>query len=381
MKKLVLAFVVVLAMEVCSCGSMCNKDANQGDKQDTTAQVVEGSDSGQAYFMQAQFLEENDENGSKAETVFSLYQKALDNGCTGACIPLGHMYLNGLGCEKSVEKAMKIYRVGMVAELKSDGDMNSFLNDLADVSEEMHTICKKAQSGDGDAFYQIGVLLWHKQEYDLSYKFMVASAAFDDMNGVHELGRDYYYGYGVEANMEVAEDLWTYAASHGNAAALRELGDLCTDRGEYAQAFHYYLDSAKGGDDKGRIGVAECYLEGSGCEKNVHEAIKWLNKILEKNNAQPGFNWNTQWVQCAMLWLGGIYLGQEGDEFKNMNKAIATLKDGLELKDRFTTQIAQILADIYGNKNGDYYNPQEAKKYQKIAEESQGLGNVKVNYY
>ena len=82
-----------------------------------------------------------------------------------------------------------------------------------------------------------------------------------------------------------------------------------------------------------------------------------------------------------MLWLGGIYLGQEGDEFKNMNKAIATLKDGLKLKDRFTTEIALVLAAIYGNKNGDYYNPQEAKKYQKIAEESQGLGNVKVNYY
>ena len=63
--------------------------------------------------------------------------------------------------------------------------------------------------------------------------------------------------------------------------------------------------------------------------------------------------------------------------FKDMNKAIAMLKDGLELKDRFTTKIAQILAHIYGNENGDYYNPQEAKKYQKIAEESQGLGNVR----
>ena len=203
---------------------------------------------------------------------------------------------------------------------------------------------------------------------------MAVSAAFGCMNGMYELGRDYYYGYGVEANVEVAEDLWTFAASHGNAAALRELGDLCTDRGEYAQAYLYYLDSAKGGDDKGRIGVAECYLEGSGCEKNVHEAIKWLNEILEKNNAQPGFNWNTQWVQCAMLWLGGIYLGQDGDEFKNMNKAITMLKDGLKLEDRFTTEIAQVLASIYGDENGDYYNPQEAKKYQKIAEESQGLG-------
>ena len=119
---------------------------------------------GPAYFMQAQFLEENDENGSKAEAVFSLYQKALDNGCTGACFPLGDMCLNGIGCEKSVEKAMKIFRVGIVEELKSDGDMNSLLNDLANLSEDMHPICKKAQSGDGDAFYQLGVFLWHKQE-------------------------------------------------------------------------------------------------------------------------------------------------------------------------------------------------------------------------
>ena len=340
---------------------------------------------GPAYYEQALLLEQNNESGSNAETIFSLKQKALDNGYTFACFSLGDMCLKGFGCEKSVEKALKIFRVAHKKELERENDgrlgLNSFLNDLADVNEEMHTICKKAQSGDGDAFYQLGVLLWHKQEYDLSYKFMVASAAFGCMDGVYELGRDYYYGYGVEADIEVAEDLWTYAASHGNAAALRELGDLCTDREEYEQAYRYYLDSAKRGDDKGRIGVAECCLKGSGCEKNVPEAIKWLNNILEKNNAQPSFNWNTQWVQCAMLWLGGIYLGQEGDEFKNMNKAIATLKDGLKLKDRFTTEIAQVLAYIYGNKNGDYYNPLEAKKYQKIAEESQGPGNVKVNYY
>ena len=368
---------------------------------------------GLAYFEQALLLEQNDEDGSKAEEILSLTQKALDNGYTPACLHLGDMYLNGFGCEKSVEKAMKIFHIGydngyppacfhlgdmylngfgceksvekamkifriaFEKDMKSDGEVNSFLNGLANYSKEIRHICEKAQSGDGNAFYQLGVFLWHNQKYDQSYELMVASAAFGDMNGMHELGRDYYYGYGVKANMEVAEDLWTFAASHGNAAALSELGKLCTDRKEYVQAYQYYLNSAKGGNDYGRICVAECYLDGSGCENNVPEAIKWLNNILEKNHAQPGFNWNTQWVQCAMLHLGTIYLGQVGDEFKDMNKAIAMLKDGLELKDRFTTKIAQILAHIYGNENGDYYNPQEAKKYQKIAEESQGLGNVR----
>jgi hypothetical protein len=79
-----------------------------------------------------------------------------------------------------------------------------------------------------------------------------------------------------------------------------------------------------------------------------------------------------------MLFLGSIYLGQEGDEYKDMNKAIAMLKEGLDLKDRFTTQIAQALANVYGNENGDYYNPQEAEKYRKIAEESQDLGNMRI---
>ena len=332
---------------------------------------------GPAYFAQAQLLEQNDEDGSKAEAIFSLTQKALDNGYTPAGFSLGDLYLNGFGCEKSVENAMKYFRIAYENELKNDGELNSILNSLANLSEEIRPICENAQSGDGEAFYQLGVLLWNNQKYDISYKFMVASAAFDDMDGMYELGRAYYYGYGVGANKEIAEDLWKYSANQGNGAALRELGECCIDREDYAQAYHYYLDSAKAGDDKGRVSLANSYLLGRGCEKNVGEAIKWLNDILETNHAQPGFNWNAQWVQCAMMFLGAIYLGQEGDEYKDMDKAISILKEGLEIKDRFTTQIAQALANVYGNENGDYYNPQEAEKYQKIAEESQDLGNVR----
>ena len=38
-------------------------------------------------------------------------------------------------------------------------------------------------------------------------------------------------------------------------------------------------------------------------------------------------------------------------------------------------KVAQALANVNGNEN--YYNPQEAEKYRKIAEESQDLGNVR----
>jgi len=42
MKKLVLAFVAVLAMSVCSCNSMCNKDAESTDSTATdTTEVVD----------------------------------------------------------------------------------------------------------------------------------------------------------------------------------------------------------------------------------------------------------------------------------------------------------------------------------------------------
>lgn len=78
-----------------------------------------------------------------------------------------------------------------------------------------------------------------------------------------------------------------------------------------------------------------------------------------------------------MLYLGVIYLGQPGDEFKNFYKGIATLKEALKIQNRFASQIANILANIYGNTQSNVYNLEESQKQLRIAKGSENLGNVR----
>lgn len=325
------------------------------------------------------------DSGRKA---FELFEKADQLGDVDAIYHLGRMYMLGHGVERDIDKALSCYQKSFTGDLANpDSELYHVINDFGEERYRFKETCESALDEDPEALYELGCEIWGEAWYydnkDVrlmwSRVLFEAAASFGNMDSIYELGRAYWFGYGIDINHNIAFSLWQYAAKKGNTAAMAEVGQCFTDKRDFSQAFKWYLKSAQGGDYAGRIYVAEFYLKGKGVEQNIEEALKWLKDIInDKRNGEISSR-DKQWLQCAYNYIAGIYYGQFGEKYKNEDLVIEMLEKGFILKDRLTQDIAQNLSYIYSNKDSKYYNPKKANYYAKEAKKDYGLENVRLS--
>ena len=124
---------------------------------------------------------------------------------------------------------------------------------------------------------------------DLAESMRAYRAAAEEWNSAdaqYELGDCYYFGVGVEQNLEEAVKWYTKSAEQGNASAQTNLGDAYTfgegvdaDR---AEAVRWYLKAAKQGDARAQYALGDCYYFGGGIEQNLEEAVKWYTESAKQ---------------------------------------------------------------------------------------------------
>ena len=74
------------------------------------------------------------------------------------------------------------------------------------------------------------------------------------------------------------------AAEQGHIPAYLPLAGLSAQAEDFSEAFKWWSKEAERGNHHAYLGIAMCYEEGKGVEKNEAEAIKWLRKAAEKDN-------------------------------------------------------------------------------------------------
>lgn len=113
----------------------------------------------------------------------------------------------------------------------------------------------------------------------------------------NKLASDYYNGTnGQQKDEKRAVELFKKAAQKGNVGAMNNLGIVCDNQGNLAEAFSWYLMAAKDMYIPAMYQVGNRYLKEIGVKHNVEEGLRWLRKASDYN------------YQLAKFFLGYVLL-------------------------------------------------------------------------
>lgn len=176
----------------------------------------------------------------------------------------------------------------------------------------------------------------------------------NDPLALHRLGRAYFFGYyGLQEDLQKAEEYWLKGYEAGDAASAYDLCYLFVNNFVYLTESVFWLELAvKGGFDAALVEIAEVYLCGIGVNKDLEKVEYYLRKalaltdanyiaysmlgtlLLEKNNREEGL---TYLKQAAMQ-----------DEDKNAAR-IATFRLAIEEPEQKEYWLCSAVA--HGNTN------------------------------
>lgn len=120
------------------------------------------------------------------------------------------------------------------------------------------------------------------------------------------MGDLFYFGRGVEKDIEQAKMFYEAAARNGNVNAQYNLGEIY-DKGrggfkDDARAYNYYLAAARQGHVQAQYGVGVLLAQGRGVLQDYGAAVDWLRLAADKGYVRAIFN------------LGNMYMHGQGVE-------------------------------------------------------------------
>lgn len=251
--------------------------------------------------------------GSYAEAAENL-EKTAELGTAdsvGAQLELAELYANGYGVAQDYGNALELYTKAAEA---GDGDAMNGLGDLyyygrgtdTDYDKSFLWYSRSADTGNIYGMYncafQYASGLGTAQDFDKAkalYQKSVdggnteavpalqateemagysALAAKGDTSAMLKLGRFLQYGTYIAKDADKAMELYQAALDAGDAAAMRFIGTVYSDRRDYASALEWYQKGADAGDRDAMIELGSAYRSGDGVEKNVLLGIEWYEK-------------------------------------------------------------------------------------------------------
>ena len=234
------------------------------------------------------------------------FMQAADKGNPRAKANIGILYSEGLGLEKSDTEAIRWWE-----EAASEGAVNAqyclslalkdgkgmqnnpqrafelmylAANQKADDESEIKIIAKAQNALSTYYYYGLGV----DKNLEESFNWNQKSAEAGDPIGQHNLGTAYKNGEGVAKNLGEAIKWYQKSAEQGYEKSLYELGYLNANgigmEQNYKKAFEYYLKAAQKGDAKAQNNLGVLFLEGRGTKKNEAEAFRYFLRSSLQNN-------------------------------------------------------------------------------------------------
>jgi TPR repeat protein len=178
---------------------------------------------------------------------------------------------------------------------------------------------------------------------------------------------------------KVLQKMYSKDAETGNAIAQFELGFLyysATDGAEqdFEKAREWLEKAANQNHSKAQLLLSSIYQSGLGTTNNRSEAMRWLERAVEKKKDGKAYNLESNQLAIAYFSLGQCFFGRGGDSKKNsdFDKAFSSFLKAAELGH----PIAQVQVGIfYGLGLSVKEDQSEALKwYEKAARQGEFQG-------
>jgi TPR repeat protein len=264
--------------------------------------------------------------------------RSADAGQVGAANLLAQIYLNGLGVEADVDKALQYFSIGLVT---GNGGAVLALGDALRVGT-LHLAANPA----------------------VAMELFQGAADKGDIGASRRIASMYLNGEAVAQDIARGEQMLTDLAAAGDAQSLVELGDLYRDGNlvvaDAAKAVGFYERSADLGYNTARIRLATIYLNGaSGIAINVRRSLDYYNEAVDSGSTNA-------MRALAEMYLAGTVLSA------NPQEAIELLERAVTVGD---STAAERLAVLYAQNDPFPADYGQVKKYLDL---SLAMGNKRA---
>lgn len=241
-------------------------------------------------------------------------RESAQSGYAPAQYQLGQCYEEGVGVERNLAKAFKLYW------LASD-------------------TCRPAKERLNKDSYQGQLARWLKKAVNGKHL-----SGADLAEALSMFGSCYQHGWGVDCDMASAVEWWQKAADMGDAYAADRLG-YCYSLGQGGlpkdaeRAFAYYLKAADGGYSGAYFTLGLCYGNGDGVERDDEKAFYWFDKAAEHDDPMA-------WVE-----LGNCYATGSGTA-QDYGKAVVWYRKTVDLGGKAFPDALRGLGNCYAAGHG-----------------------------
>ncbi len=294
------------------------------------------------------------------ETAAKYYQQAIEDGYTDSYASLGLLYEDGMLKPGGAEKAVELYRQGAV---RDDPRSTHYLGEMywagsgvaQDYAKAAELFRRSVDLGRTRANISLGVAYETgkgvAEDNAAAFRHYKAMVDYDrDAQAVAYMASLMDRGLGTQKNLEKARALFIEAADKGYGYAQYEAGRmLLYGLGGEAQpqrARRYIRAAAEDGRSYAQVLLGNMYYWGNGVAEDDKEAFDWFTKAYENDRQAGAF-------ALAQCYQYGV--GVEQDVGKAREIYLEVASDDADA--------ATGLGDIYGDKDGDFYDPQRAFDY------------------
>ncbi len=230
------------------------------------------------------------------------YNLASEHGYLPALFNKAHLYVEGKGVDKNIDKAIEIANM-----LRDNNPMlyHATLGDIYQIDQQIDVAIKyykeAAELGDPMSEFYYGTYLYsgkfckENKKKGVKYLRSAAKKGVGDANfamaRLYELGAD---EAGVKQSDAQALKNYKIAARKGNKKAQLKLAKIHKEgllgvNKNTKESFKWYLILAESGNTSGAFHVAYSYAKGMGVENNYEEAVKWY-KVAVNNGSAAAMN-------------------------------------------------------------------------------------------
>lgn len=195
------------------------------------------------------------------EKAVGWYYKAAENGFMAAQMEIAKRNECGIGIEKNDEEAVRWYEIAakngnLTAQIKMAEQRKNGVEEIKTEREASKWYERIAENENAEELYNVALR--------------------------------YENGNGVQPNVNIAFELYQQAAQKGNSRAQHALGVIYED-GVIAQldmkkAIEWYEIAAKNGNADAECDLGYCYQFGKGVQRNLNKAIELYEKSASQGN-------------------------------------------------------------------------------------------------
>ena len=235
----------------------------------------------------------------QAEAFALLKRVTVRKNCSPKALRmLADCYFSGLGCPQDRAKAVELLKQaaaqGEPEALAKLGFLHEYGQGVkADPALANGYYRKAAEAGHPMAQFKYAEAMsegmFPGKNFRDALPWYRKSAAAGCTQAIFKLGVFYYDGLGVKKDLRQAAKFFFQAARQGyvraqyNLACLFETGEV-TGKADPEAAFYWFQQAARGGDVTAQRRTGECYLNGTGVDRSVSNAEKWLLQAAQNGD-------------------------------------------------------------------------------------------------